>query len=379
MYYEKRRKRWRVVFERDGRRATKSFETERAAKAFEAELTLGVADTTPEQTARLTFEGLCVRWLREHCKAERSETQWAKDESRIKLHLLPSLGQVPVTKLQKGHLMALKSELQEKKAKGKKHLLSKRTANHVMVLAKGIMNWAVDQGIVGSNPFRTVKKLRIAEQDYDWWTVEELDQYLERGKELGFDPELLLLVETAMMSGMRRGELAGLLGKRLEFGRKRIKVVESFSFEIGRLVPTKGKTIDEIPMNSRLLAALEPKRFLKPDEPVFRRSLFPDLTHRFQASCEAAGVRVIRFHDLRHSFASNLAVAGTAATTIQKLMRHSSLQMTERYMHLHPDHLAGSTEVLCTQAARTENPKSKNWSAQRDLNPQPRVYETLGA
>jgi integrase len=90
-----------------------------------------------------------------------------------------------------------------------------------------------------------------------------------------------------------------------------------------------------------------------PDKHVFDRPLMINALRKLQTICKMTDQRVIRFHDLRHTFASCLAMAGVDLMVIQKLMRHKSYQMTLRYAHLHPEHLKGSTEVLAgTQTAR---------------------------
>ncbi len=58
------------------------------------------------------------------------------------------------------------------------------------------------------------------------------------------------------------------------------------------------------------------------------------------------GVSQITFHDLRHSFASHLAMSGVSVFDIQKLLGHSDIKTTMHYMHLAPDHLRGVTDVL---------------------------------
>lgn len=54
----------------------------------------------------------------------------------------------------------------------------------------------------------------------------------------------------------------------------------------------------------------------------------------------------MRFHDLRHTFASNFLMGGGNIYDLQKILGHSTIQVTERYAHLTPDHLMGKTEVL---------------------------------
>lgn len=60
----------------------------------------------------------------------------------------------------------------------------------------------------------------------------------------------------------------------------------------------------------------------------------------------AADLPVIKFHDLRHTFASNFLKNGGKLYDLQKTLGHSTIQVTERYAHLVPDQLRGKTDVL---------------------------------
>jgi integrase len=71
--------------------------------------------------------------------------------------------------------------------------------------------------------------------------------------------------------------------------------------------------------------------------------VFPGLTGAqvgvaLKRAAQRADVEDFRFHDLRHTFGSYLAMAGTHPRTIQTLMSHHSLKMTEKYMHLHDEY-----------------------------------------
>ena len=62
--------------------------------------------------------------------------------------------------------------------------------------------------------------------------------------------------------------------------------------------------------------------------------------------CNGAGIKVIKFHDLRHSFASNLVMKDRPLYEVQKLLGHADFRMTQKYAHLSPSHLRGATDCL---------------------------------
>src|SRR5262249_7071879 len=64
----------------------------------------------------------------------------------------------------------------------------------------------------------------------------------------------------------------------------------------------------------------------------------------FRRACRAAGITDFRWHDLRHTFASQLVMAGVDIRTVQELLGHKTLAMTMRYSHLAPAHKAAGVE-----------------------------------
>ena len=76
-----------------------------------------------------------------------------------------------------------------------------------------------------------------------------------------------------------------------------------------------------------------------------------------RSACKRAGLTGVTFRTLRHTFASWLVMNGTPLFEVSQLLRHASIQMTERYAHLAPDHLQNAIANLgfSSQFHLTEN------------------------
>lgn len=349
----KDRDRWRVQWtDGHGKRRSQTFDSAQQAKRFEMEVELGIAAVADAPAKRVTFRQHGDRWLETYVKVEKAQSQWGRCKALLETHLYPAFGDVPLASLRQSHLLDLRAALGVKKAKGKKQVLSRKSVNLILAQAKQVMAHAAAHEVVPSNPWLGVKLLRLPKRDFAYWTPAERDAFAERAE--ARDPAFTRLVVFACHTGLRRGELAALRRRDVDFERGRIRVRGSYDFENDVLKETKGGEVADVTINAVARAAVAPARFLTDlDAPVFDRALFKgSCRKRLARLAKAVGVAPIRFHDLRHTFASCLAMAGLDLLVIQQLLRHKSYQMTLRYAHLHPDHLAGATDVLCTPNAR---------------------------
>jgi len=107
-----------------------------------------------------------------------------------------------------------------------------------------------------------------------------------------------------------------------------------------------------VPMNEMVKATLIKLHHERQNNSVFiRESGEPismlHLYRDFKSSQEMATMeRKIRFHDLRHTFASHFMMNGGNLYDLQKILGHTKYEMTQIYAHLHPDHLAGTTSII---------------------------------
>lgn len=337
--------RWR---DDDGVHRQKTFETRAHRDQFVAKLKLGQAELGGGTE---TFAEFARGWLETHAEVEKSETQARENKRDLELHLVPAFGGVRLKDLRDTHLLELRRVLKEEPVGRYKRKLSPKTVNHILTLARQIARAAVERQRLPSNPFAKVKNVKTGKQPYGFWTAEERDRFLRFCKQL--DPAFANLVEVAAFSGLRKGELWALRRSDLDFDRRQILVAATHDHKLDkRLDRTKNGEPEHLPMTSVLVEALKDRKLLPGSAPVFDEALLRDACHRLKRRCLETGTKPIRFHDLRHTYASSLVAAGVPIYDVQKLMRHKSIAMTQRYAHHAPGHLAAAAEAICAPSVR---------------------------
>jgi integrase len=151
------------------------------------------------------------------------------------------------------------------------------------------------------------------------------------------------IIRVAAYAGLRQGELLALRWRDVDFGGSALTVARAMSAGIES--STKSGRVRRVPLADQAAAALDRltrrDHFTAPGELVFCNALGRPLDgsalrRRYRRAQDAADVRPLRFHDLRHTFGSLLASRGVDVVTIQKAMGHSALSTTSRYLHARP-------------------------------------------
>jgi integrase len=153
------------------------------------------------------------------------------------------------------------------------------------------------------------------------------------------EPHLKPIVVVALNTGMRKGEILNLKWENVDLRHGFILL------EI-----TKNNERREILINETLKNCLQSiTRRLDVPYVFYDKATgkpYKDVRRSFATACRRAGIRDFRFHDLRHTFASHLVMAGVDITTVKELLGHKSLTMTLRYAHLAPSHKVKAVGVL---------------------------------
>jgi integrase len=201
---------------------------------------------------------------------------------------------------------------------------------------------AVDWGYLERNPASEVKALKMPQSPARFLSEEEICSLLDACSRSN-QRDLLPIVLVALHTGMRRGEIMSLQWSDLDFKQRRINVVSRSEKS------TKNYESRSIPMNKTVYAVLQshPRQLHSPY--LFSEAdgrFCVNLNYEFPKAVDRAGIAHARFHDLRHTFASQLVMKRVDIRTVQVLMGHKSLQMTMKYAHLAPGHMRAAVEVL---------------------------------
>ena len=176
-------------------------------------------------------------------------------------------------------------------------------------------------------------------------------------------PHLRPIVITALNTGMRKGEILTLKWEQIDLLHGYISLIDTKSGE-GR----------EVPINDTLKGVFEAMPHSVESVYVFtdkNGKPYRWLTHSFGTAMRKAEICNFRFHDLRHTFASQLVMKGVDLTTVKELMGHKKITMTLRYAHLAPEHKSKAVRVLDeVLQSSTQEKLSSQFSSQftDDLN-----------
>ncbi|HVB98387.1 MAG TPA: site-specific integrase [Candidatus Dormibacteraeota bacterium] len=207
--------------------------------------------------------------------------------------------------------------------------LAPATVNQYRALLSLTYSLAVRAGKVPENPLRRVPIRRTNNARVRFLTVQEEMELRSALRRLcpRREPE----VDLALHTGMRRGEQYGLRWQDIDLERGLITIPRSKHGEKRWL-----------PINSAARLALGLLR----DQDHGPRVCGPRGRRWFDRAVQAAGIHDFRYHDLRHTFASRLVMAGVDLRTVQELMGHKTLLMTLRYAHLSEAHTREAIEKI---------------------------------
>lgn len=321
------------------------------AAAIKIQARLAEGDTGPieDSTASppTTFRSYAEGWIETHAKQACKFSTARVYEANLDRHILPVLGDKPVTALSR---MDCRTLIAECRKKG----LSRKSIENIGRTVSSVLSQAMEDGLITGNPaFRLGRYYRAGDEVKPAicpLTADEVPVLLASAEE--YFPREYPLFLCAVRTGLRLGELLALHWPDIDFNGRFIEVRRNLV--AGRLTTPKNGKTRRVDMSAQLTTTLRSLLQARKKETLSKGwGTVPDwvfctegggaldgdnLRHRvFYKLLEKAELRRVRFHDLRHTFASLLLQNGESPVYVKEQMGHSSIQVTvDIYGHLIP-------------------------------------------
>jgi excisionase family DNA binding protein len=309
-----------IDYQIDGRRARKVLKgistRAEAVKALNSDVSAALSGKYPWKASnlRMTFLEMADLFLEKYSKVNKKG--WKKSDRVYLKKLKAFFGRKKLADI-------TAQMIEEYKPKRLSEGLKKSSVNRELSCLRKIFNVAIAWGYASENPVKKVKffsesgclRERVLTEDEEGKLLDACPSYLKQ------------IVIFALHTGMRRGEILNLKWQNVDFDKREIKITESKSGK-GRVIPVN-------PVLFALLVGLKSQDgnteyvFTNPET----GKPFIDIKKSFTSACTKAEIDDLKFHDLRHTFASRLVKKGVDLATTRELLGHSSITTTQRYLH----------------------------------------------
>lgn len=334
--------------------------TKREAEAYERQLISSLIQGTYGTRKDVPlYKDFYVLWERDHCDVHLKVSSQESYKGLSKVHLLPTFGRLRLDDITTKELSAHQAQIYDGGAR------SPATVNTVISALISQLNVAVSWGLLDKTP--KIKWLKVPPKEMVFFDFDEADRLIEAAED---EPEIQAMITLGLKTGMRIGELLALRWGDVDM----IKQVLTVNRNVynGQLNATpKGGRTREIPLSDQVVTTLKAQRMRSAlrGEYVFSRKdgtlihYKNHLRHILPRICRKAGLREVRWHCLRHTFASHLVMLNVPLKVVQELLGHSSMDMTLRYAHLAAStkstsiQLLDSREIFGTTEAQSEQAK----------------------
>jgi integrase len=270
-----------------------------------------------------------------------------------RVHFGPFFGGATVDRIDRRLIESFDADLARKG-------LSPKSRRNALGVLHSAFDFAIREGWASRNPVKEVEQPAAggADPDIHFLDVEEVEALLRDVPEDDLGRVERVMYLAAAMTGMRQGELLALRWIDVDWTAARIRVRRSFvRGEFG--TPKSKRSSRSVPLATRVARELEllhqSSAYCTDQDLVFAHPHSGKpmdrsrLLKRFKAAVRAAGVRDVRFHDLRHTFGTRMAAQGVPMRTLQEMLGHRDFKTTLIYA----DYAPSVREVEWVEAAFT--------------------------
>ena len=328
---------WRVRVRRLGQpQLTKSFETKKAAQEWateqEAKVFAGEQLATSEARKRTVADAI-DRYL-EVTLPRSKHRKNASEQARLLGVWRDLLGHRALAGLSPAVVAEARDELAKRTNKAKRPISGATVNRHLTALSAVLRVASKEYGWLNKNPVANVSRLEDSKGRERFLSDAERVRLLQACDKSELDA-LGPLVRLALATGARKGELASLEWANVNLERRVVRFVDTKNGE-NRTVPLAQTAVDVL---------REWRKGRLPVGPVFPLSK-DQIDKPWREARAEAGLADFRFHDLRHSAASYLAMSGASLMDIAAILGHKTLAMVKRYSHLSEQHTTAAVDRM---------------------------------
>lgn len=358
------RKSWYLDYKFDGRRRwwfigraayISLSDARREAQAFLGILAKGkdpLAVPEPEMTCGLLREKYYAPWVIENRKSGGETVKGLK-------RYFSRFDERPAASLTVGDMELWRREMREMRK------LKAATLNRAATYLTAMLNWAVKRKLISANPLEELDHLKETDSKKSWrfLSKEEIavlkealrarDAAVRAGavpciyaEPMGgaFADPLEPMALVSLNTGVRWGTLVSLRWRNIDLAHGTLYIDAD---------STKAEAAQTLPLNSSAMDVLKKWREEAPDAapaalvfPAPMGGMFYNVNKAWYRLLADSGLGHLRWHDLRHTFASQLVIAGIPLNTVRELLGHKNIKTTLRYAHLAPQGLRAAVECI---------------------------------
>lgn len=321
------------------------------------------------EPTRMTLSDYLVDWLagtRSRVGHDLSATGWRDYEIHVRRHITPRLGDVPLQALDRNQVKAFYGWVQEGHSSRDGRKPTPKTIYNIHLTLHRALEDAVADALIARNPASGARQAPRPQHEMLTWDADQLHTFLTATAKDRLNP----LWRMTAMSGMRRGEVLGLRWDDLDVKASTVTVNRQWKRGDRGLVLAPPKTDRgrrTIDIDAETVDVLKRWRRVQLEERMAQEGDRQDtgfiftrqdgrpqdvdvVSQRFDRIVERLGLSPVRFHDLRHTHATLLLLAGVPAHVVSMRLGHRSVAFTlQQYAHVLPQQQADAVERLAAK------------------------------
>jgi integrase len=316
----------------------KRFDTKREADQFLHEVNYQLNKETYTLDSKETFGEFFERWFHVRYKKSVAETTAETRDYTARKHLIPQFGHMKLNQITTMELDYFYSDKIDEE-------YAPKTVREMHNLMKQSLDQAVKWGLLQSNPALSATPPKVLKKGMTTWNYEEVDRFLDAARVRGDEA----IYTTEIFTGVRRGELLGLVWHNVDLEKQKIHIHQSLAYtkEKGlHLKDVKTKSSNRTISISDIVVDVLKQQKIKLDKMKEQLGnayqnkdlVFPNsfggfknprnLLREFYGITEKAGLQRMAFHNLRHSHATHLLKEGVNPKVVQERFGHHSSAVT---------------------------------------------------